>query len=183
MLSSDDKKFLLALARETIEKFARNEKIEKPTKYPEVLNQNHGVFCTLTKNGNLRGCIGMPYPAMPLIKSLISSACSACEDSRFRPLREAELKEIKIELSVLTEPNLIEAKGDAIIKSIKIGEDGLIIHYGPYSGLLLPQVAAEHKWSAEKFLDNLCIKAGLAEGMWRDPRAVIYKFQADVFSE
>jgi uncharacterized protein (TIGR00296 family) len=184
MISEEDGKFLLKLARETIEKFVKNEKLEKPYKYPKALDEKCGVFCTIVKNGNLRGCIGIPYPIMPLIKATLSAAISACsEDPRFRPIREAELDKIKIEISVLTEPKLIEVKKpEEYLENIKISEDGLIIEYGPYSGLLLPQVATEYNWDAETFLNHLCMKAGLSEGMWREG-VKIYKFQAQIFKE
>ncbi|MEM7819630.1 MAG: TIGR00296 family protein [Candidatus Aenigmatarchaeota archaeon] len=185
MLSDEDGKFLLRLARDAIEKFVRNEKVEKPKNYPKILDEPRGVFCTIKKNGNLRGCIGMLYPIMPLIKATISAAISACsEDPRFRPIREAELDKIKIEISILTEPKIIEVKKpEEYLEKIKIGNDGLIIEYGPYSGLLLPQVPLEYNWNVEEFLDHLCMKAGLPEGMWKEKGIKIYKFQAQIFSE
>jgi len=191
MLSEQDGRFLLKLARETIEKFVRNEKIEKPKTYPKALDENYGIFCTIYKcktgNGatNLRGCIGVPYPIMSLLKAALSAAVSACsEDSRFRPIREAELDKIKIEISILTEPKLIEVKdAEEYPSRIKIGSDGLIIEYGPYAGLLLPQVATEYGWSAEEFLNHLCMKAGLSDGMWKEKNVKIYKFQTQIFRE
>jgi len=184
MLSEEDGLFSLKLARDTIEKFVKNQDVEKPTEYPEALNKKHGIFCTITKNGNLRGCIGVPYPVMPLIKAIMSAAVSSCgEDPRFRPVRKAELKDIKIEISILTEPELIDAKGEGYLEKIKIGEDGLIIQYGPYSGLLLPQVATEQGWDQKQFLDNICMKAGMSEGMWRETNVKLFKFQAQIFKE
>lgn len=194
MLSEADGLFLLKLARDTIEKFVKNEKIEKPDEYPECCDEKHGLFCTIYKYEvktdakgvrHLRGCIGIPYPVMPLIKAVMSAAVSSCgEDPRFRPVREAELKDIKIEISVLTEPELIEVqKPEEYLEKIKTGEDGLIIEYGPYSGLLLPQVATEYNWDAETFLNYLCMKAGLSPGMWREPNVKLQKFQAQIFRE
>lgn len=184
MLTKEDGSFLLKLARSTVENFVKNHKTDKPLKYPESLQEQRGIFCTIYKmpEKNLRGCIGLPYPVMPLIEAVIQSAVSACsDDPRFRPLREAELDKIKIELSVLTEPKLIEAPD--FVNKIKIGEDGLIIQHGPYSGLLLPQVATEYGWGVEEFLDNLCEKAGMHAGMWKEKGIMLYKFQAQIFSE
>jgi hypothetical protein len=185
MLTQEEGNYLLKLARDTIEKFVRNQKIEKPTKYSKNLDKEQGVFCTITKDGNLRGCIGLPYLVMPLIKALMSAAQSACsDDPRFRTIREAELDKIKVEISVLTEPEIIQvSKAEEYLEKIKIGEDGLIIQYGPFSGLLLPQVATENNWDVEEFLDNLCMKAGIPFGMWKEKGVVIYKFRAQVFSE
>ncbi len=200
MLSENDGRFLLRAARQTIEKFASNERIEKPAEYPDSLDEKHGVFCTIHKhrelNGvknirtssvhnsyELRGCIGVPYPAMALIDATISAASSACEDPRFPKLAAEDLDKIKIELSVLTEPRLIDAEKEDYLKAIRIGKDGLIINYGYYSGLLLPQVAIEQEWDAEEFLNHLCLKAGLLPEMWQDKNARIYRFQAQVFRE
>ena len=184
MLTGEDGKFLLKLARKTIEKFVNNEKIEKPARYSKALDDKRGVFCTITENGELRGCIGLPYPLESIINAVISSAQSACEDPRFESLSEAELDKINIELSILTEPKLINIKkpGD-YLKEINIGKDGLIIQCGPCSGLLLPQVATEYKWSAEEFLDNLCRKAGMLTKEWKNPETRIYRFHAQIFRE
>ena len=182
MLSDEEGKFLLRLVREAIVKFTRKEFINKPENYPEIMNEKRGVFCTLTKKGELRGCIGLPYPTMPLIDSVISAACSACEDPRFERLEESELKDIKIEISVLTEPVLIEASGEAYLNKIEPGKQGLILQYGPYSGLFLPQVWEELP-DKEKFLDNLCLKAGLTPGMWKEKGVKLYSFEAQVFEE
>jgi len=184
MLTDEEGKFLLKIAREAVEKFVNNERPEKPARYPKTLDEKKGIFCTITENGKLRGCIGLPYPIKPLIDALIDSAQSACEDPRFESLREDELNKIKIEISVLTEPELIKVeKPEKYLEEIIIGKDGLIIQHGPCSGLLLPQVASEYNWSVEEFLDNLCLKAGLLTEEWKNPEARIYKFQAQLFSE
>jgi len=185
MLTKEEGEFLLKLAREVIEKSTRKEVPTKPKNYPSSLDKECGVFCTITKGDELRGCIGIPYPIMPLINALISAAHSAAtEDYRFEPITREELNEIKIEISVLTTPKLIYVeKPEQYPEKIKIGEDGLIIEYGPYSGLLLPQVAVEYNWTPEQFLENLCLKAGLSPGMWKTPDVKIYKFQAQIFKE
>jgi len=92
-------------------------------------------------------------------------------------LEENELKEIKIELSILTIPE------DTAIKDIKIGQDGLICDYLGYSGLLLPQVAVENKFSKVKFLECLCNKAGLPKDTWSKLGFKLKRFQAQIFKE
>lgn len=181
MLSEHDGKFLLEVARETIKRHVNHQHMAKPEEYPAALDEKRGVFCTIKNEKGLRGCIGIPYPVMPLMDAMLSAAASACEDSRFPSLTVNELKGIKIEISVLTEPELVKEpmkKG-----SIKIGRDGLIIQHGRYSGLLLPQVATEQEWGAEEFLEHLCLKAGLPTDKWKDRNAKIYRFQAQIFSE
>jgi uncharacterized protein len=190
MLSEGDEKLLLNIARNVITSHVKKKPPVKPQEYPEALNDKRGVFCTITKRGKLRGCIGLPYPIKSVIDALIDAAQSACEDPRFPPLTLKELKSIKIEISVLTEPQLITPITDdanltlaAVPQRISVGRDGLIIQFGPYSGLLLPQVAREEGWNEEDFLGQLCLKAGLTEDMWKDPRAKIYSFQAQIFRE
>jgi hypothetical protein len=183
MLSEEDGKFLLKVARGTIEKFVNNEVAEKPKEYPESLNAELGVFCTINKKGKLRGCIGLPYPVMSLINAIISAACSVCEDPRFKKLSKNELGDIKIEISVLTEPKLVEVeKQDDYLKKIEPGKHGLILQYGPYSGLFLPQVWEEIP-DKEEFLDNLCLKAGITQGMWKEKGVKLYSFEAQIFEE
>ena len=184
MLTSKDGNILLKLARKTIEKFTNNERIEKPLKYSKALDEKMGVFCTITEHGELRGCIGLPYPIKSLIDAVIDAAQSACEDPRFEKLSREELDKIKIEISVLTEPKLIKVeKPEQYLEEIEIGKDGLIIQYGHYSGLLLPQVASDYNWGVEEFLKNLCIKAGMLSEEWKNPEARIYKLHAQIFRE
>jgi len=167
MTKPSDGKLLIKLARESISSYWQ------------------GVFVTLYKNKQLRGCIGFPEPIFPLFEAIIKAARSAAfEDPRFPPLQKEELKHIKIEVSVLTVPALIKVKKpEDYLKKIKIGKDGLIIRSTLGSGLLLPQVATEYKWGVEEFLRHLCEKARLKQNAWKDKNNQIYKFQAQIFKE
>lgn len=179
MLEENQKYKLLALARESIGMYLKEgKKIDVNIGDDEFLKETRGAFVTLKdKRGNLRGCIGRIKTNQPLYKTIIDMAVeSAVGDSRFVSVSLEELENIVIELSVLTEPVLIEN-----IKDIKIGRDGLIIRKGFYSGLLLPQVATEHNWDVIEFLKNTCFKAGLPEDAWKNSE--ILKFSAEVFSE
>ncbi|MFH0949478.1 MAG: TIGR00296 family protein [Candidatus Aenigmatarchaeota archaeon] len=193
MLEENDRKLLLKIARNTIDNHVLGKKMISDH-YPEALMKKRGVFCTLYKiNKNsmmpeghrcLRGCIGLPYPVKPLVNAVVEAAISSCHDPRFPPLRRSELKKIEIELSVLTEPELIAVKHcDEYLEKINVGEDGLIISYAGHSGLLLPQVASEYKWNAAEFLHHLCLKAGLQPLAWMDRDAKIWRFHADMFDE
>jgi uncharacterized protein (TIGR00296 family) len=144
-----------------------------------------GVFVTLNKSGELRGCIGYPEPVMPLLNALIDASISAAtRDPRFNPLTSGELDEIHVEVSVLTKPEIIEVKNPSeYVENVKIGDDGLIIEMGPYKGLLLPHVATEWNWSTEEFLSNTCMKAGLSPDCWLSGEARIYKFGSQIFEE
>ena len=180
------KEFVLRLAREAIETWVKTrKKIPLPKDYPKELKDKRGVFVTIYKKPKeLRGCIGLPYPQKPLIEGIIEAAVESCEDPRFPPLSKEELRDIFIEVSVLTEPKLIKVKEPKeYLKEIKIGKHGLILMNGSSGGLFLPQVPIEQKWNCEEYLENLCYKAGLTSGVWLDPLTRIYRFETKIFSE
>lgn len=175
-MNSSEKKQLIKLARDSIESEFSHKSLDIPVSLQDLLTEKRGVFVTLTKKGELRGCIGFPEPVFPLGIALIKAAKSAAfEDPRFPPLSESELKEIKIEITILTKPK----KADP--KKIKVGRDGLIIRKGANSGLLLPQVATEYKWTAKEFLEHTSLKAGLDKNAWKD--AEVYSFQGEIIKE
>ncbi|MCS7134367.1 MAG: TIGR00296 family protein [Candidatus Pacearchaeota archaeon] len=176
---------LVKLARKAIWSFFKKEKLDF-SEEKEEFSESKGVFVTLYTypKKELRGCIGFPYPILPLAEAVVQAArAAAFSDPRFFPLKEEELEKIVIEISILTKPEQIKSTGTRIPEDIKIGKDGLIIEFLGHSGLLLPQVAVELKLKALDFLRAVCNKAGLPSEAWLDPRAKIYKFQAQVFSE
>lgn len=183
-LTIKDGKLLVKLARESISKFFENEEIDTGT-LKERYAQKQGVFVTLYIEDELRGCIGFPEPVYPLFQAVIYAARgSAFSDPRFPQLTKDEFISTRIELSILTLPELINIKKpEEYIKAIKIGRDGLIIRGSFNSGLLLPIVAVEYGWSLETFLRQLCLKAGLPSDAWKDINNKVYKFQSQVFSE
>ncbi len=181
------KDFILKLARNAIESYVKEKKvIDLPKEYPKELDEKKGVFVTIYKKSTkeLRGCVGFPYPQLPLVKGIIEAAIAACEDPRFKPLDEKELNDIFIEISILSKPQLIKVKNPKeYLEKIEIGKHGLIIKKGIFSGLLLPKVPIEFNWSVEEYLENLCFKAGLTPDSWADPNSEIYKFETEVFIE
>ena len=184
MLSLKDGEKLISLARKCIEKSFEEFRIEE-VKDGE-LKKKRGVFVTLKKypSRELRGCIGFPFPVFPLFEAVQRAAySSAFEDYRFEPLKKEELNEIIIEVSVLTKPKILKCKPEEYHKKIKLGKDGLIIQNGPFSGLLLPQVAVEMGWDEKEFMENLCYKANLTPDFLYDKRTKIWKFQAQIFCE
>lgn len=169
---------IIKLAKESIASEFSGKKIKAPEE--AELKEKRGVFVTLTKYGELRGCIGFPYPTQPLGEAIILAAKSAAfSDPRFPPLSEKEFVEIKVEISVLSLPKEIEAKPE----NISIGKDGLMCEYEGFGGLLLPQVATEYKMNAEQFLRALCQKAGLHLNTWQKPGFKLWKFQAKIINE
>lgn len=185
MLSLDDGRLLVKIARETIEQYVRKGKTLEPEGVPERLRQPRGVFVTLTRKGELRGCIGYPLPVKPLMEALIDAAISAAtRDPRFSPVRADELKEITVEVSVLTEPELIRVKHPReYLEKIRIGRDGLIVEWSGFAGLLLPQVPVEWGWDVEEFLSQTCVKAGLPPDCWLEKDVKVKRFSAQIFRE
>ncbi len=183
-LNSNDGKALIKLARNAIECSLNNTKLIVDDSLKQKYCSPRGCFVTLTKKSELRGCIGYPEPLLPLWQAIIESARNAAfNDPRFPPLSKEELTLIKIEISVLTKPELLNVSANDMPKHIKIGRDGLIIEYGPWKGLLLPQVATEYGWDSITFLKAVCQKAGLDPNCWQEKDAKIYTFQAQIFSE
>ncbi|HUT43762.1 MAG TPA: AmmeMemoRadiSam system protein A, partial [Desulfobacterales bacterium] len=144
-----------------------------------TLREKRGAFVTLHKQGQLRGCIGFIDAKRPLHKTIEEMAVAAAfNDPRFSPVSREELKDLSIEISVLTP--LKEIKD---INEIKVGIHGIYIVKGSYSGILLPQVATQYKWDRLTFLKETCHKAGLPSDAWSDKDTKIYIFSADIFSE
>ncbi len=176
--SKEDGEKLLKLARNVIE-HEFDSKVKPEKLEGKQFMQARGVFVTLTLNGELKGCIGLPYPTKKLSDAVVEAAKSAAfSDPRFLPLQKSEFDKVKIEISILTMPQEVKE-----ISEIKVGTDGLICNCVGYSGLLLPQVAREYKWSKLQFLEALCSKAGLPKNAWQDKKFKLWKFQAEIFEE
>ncbi len=185
MLTLEEGKFLVRLARQTVEGYLRTGKETPAPAVAPKLRERSGVFVTLTKHGELRGCIGHPLPRLPLVEAVVDSAISsATSDPRFPPMTPEELPEIKVEVSVLSAPEVIKVKNPRDYpKNIVPGRDGLIVEWSGYSGLLLPQVATEYGLGSEEFLSHTCTKAGLMPDHWLRKDVRISKFSAQIFSE
>ncbi len=173
-----DKKLMLSVARETIRRYLDTGSVPLARGFSASLDRPQGVFVTLRKRGDLRGCIGQMTPDRPLRVLVGSMALAAAfEDTRFEKVRASELKDIDIEISVLTP--FREVPGPS---AIVVGRDGVLLQKDGRSAVFLPQVATEEHWTRDQMLDNLCTKGGLREGCWRSG-AKLSTFQADVFEE
>jgi len=188
-LSPEEGTYLVRLARRAIETRLRTGETIKPTEASEKLRQPSGVFVTLNKiEGNehsLRGCIGLPFPTMPLAEAVVDAAISAAiGDPRFRPVSVREMDSIVVEVSVLTPPEAIKVqRPEQYPEKIEVGRDGLIVGRGGRRGLLLPQVPVEWDWDAEEFLTQCCMKAWLPPDAWLTPGTEVSKFSAIIFTE
>ena len=179
MLNSQQKKELLNIARKTVESYVRDKKVpDFKVTDPELL-KDEGAFVTLHEKGRLRGCIGNIIGTQPLWLTVRDMAVhSSSRDPRFEPVVPDELKDIRIEISVLSQPKRVRD-----VNEIKMGTHGVIVKHGLNSGVYLPQVATETGWSKEEFLSNLCTKAGLPADTWKDKKTELYIFTAQVFGE
>lgn len=170
---------LLALARSSIARILGAAPASS-TSRPEWMSVKRPVFVTLREQGELRGCIGMTEPHLPLGEAVARMAqAAACEDPRFPPVTAGELPRLSIEISVLSPLRRIKNPGE-----IRLGTDGVVVRAQGRSGLFLPQVAAETGWGRERFLDELCSqKAGLPARAWSDPATELHVFTVQAFSE
>jgi AmmeMemoRadiSam system protein A len=148
-----------------------------PRRYTDALRAPAGAFVTLHSKGRLRGCIGSMLPREPLYMTVSHMArAAAFQDPRFPPLRPEEWPGVSVEISVLSpltrcpDPQLIE-----------VGRHGLLLVRLGSSGVFLPQVPVEQGWDRDRYLENLCVKAGLPQGSWKEPDAELYWFEALVF--
>lgn len=175
----DEKKELLKLARDTIINHLSKKKTGQYPVYSKKFKELRGVFVTLHKHGELRGCIGYIEPVKPLYQAVVDNVVnSATQDPRFPQVRPDELPDIEIEISVLTAPLEISGPGEFIT-----GKHGIIIRKGSRSAVFLPQVAPEQGWTREETLSHLCMKAGLSPDEWQKQGMRFFVFTADVFSE
>lgn len=177
-LSSDERRRLLEIARSSIVAAVSHRANLELGPMVGALAEPRGAFVTLRSGGKLRGCVGQPESRDPLAETVARcAALAALEDDRFQPVVSAEIAGLEIEVSVLSSPQPI------LPQQIEIGRHGLFIACGRSRGLLLPQVAVEHRLSTEQFLAETCRKAGLPRDAWKLPSAQILGFTAEIFGE
>jgi AmmeMemoRadiSam system protein A len=181
-LTAADRAALLALARQAIEAALRGD---SPPSLPDVPGAavHRGAFVTLEtrEDRELRGCVGHVAGDRPLGEIIRRVAVSAArEDPRFSPVTPDELRDLRIEVSVLDTPVRVSPVEP---QRVVIGRDGLLVRRGRVQGLLLPRVATEQGWSADAFLEATCHKAGLPRGSWKEPATEVFTFTADSFVE
>ena len=177
-LPSDDRRALLGRARQAITQAVCSQSIADFPAPAGRLAEPGGAFVTIHCASRLRGCVGRTDRTLALAETVAQCAIGAAlRDTRFRPIEPAEIDRMSIEISVLSELQLLAHD------ELEAGKHGLVIVRGERRGLLLPQVAAERGWSIERFLDETCGKAGLEPGAWRDPETKVLAFTAEIFSE
>ena len=176
-LQEEEKKALRRIALAAIEGKLKGVRSAPEEKLGSNLQEKRGAFVSLHKSGRLRGCIGQIVPTKPLQQTIADMAVAAAfDDPRFDPLTLREMKDLELEISVLTPMERLKNPDE-----IEIGRHGLYLKKGFCSGLLLPQVAVEYGWDRNTFLEETCRKAGLSRGAWKEKGTEIYIFSADIF--
>ncbi|HEX8984966.1 MAG TPA: AmmeMemoRadiSam system protein A, partial [Bryobacteraceae bacterium] len=179
-VSPEDQSSLLASARRSLEDFMAGHKEREPVApaaRDRDLEQRAPLFVTLRKNGELRGCIGTFAPRLPLWEAVKEQTlAAAAQDPRFPAVSAAD-GPLGLEISLLTPLKRLSGWRDYRL------HHGAVIELDGKSGTLLPQVADEMHWTREQMLENLALKAGLPAGAYRDPRAALYVYSAQIFSE
>jgi AmmeMemoRadiSam system protein A len=180
MLTDEQKSALLRVARESMTAHVLGHSARPVDDSPELPDAS-GVFVTIKRRGELRGCLGTLQCRAGLAEEVARCARdSASEDPRFPRVARAELPDLTLEVSVLGPLEPIDPREpDAVV----VGRHGLVVEDGRRRGLLLPQVPVEWGWSAEQFLRQTCNKANLAEDCWSSGSARVYRFEAEVFGE
>jgi AmmeMemoRadiSam system protein A len=177
-LADPERRALLELARRALTAAVERREFLESFPANEILQRPAGVFVTLHCRGRLRGCIGQLASPDPLIQVVVHLAkAAALDDPRFEPVHPRELHELEIELSVLS------PLFDVTSSQIEVGKHGLLISRGWQRGVLLPQVAAENGWPAERLLEETCAKAGLERDAWKHPETRVEAFTAEIFKE
>jgi AmmeMemoRadiSam system protein A len=178
MLSEEHKRLLLRIAREAIERHLRGDDELPP---PRVdLPGASGVFVTIKRDGELRGCLGVLQLQASLAEEVARCARdSATVDPRFQPMTVDELPRVSLDVSMLGPLEPIDPLDE---RALVIGRHGVVVELGHRRGLLLPQVAVEWGWTREQFLAQTCRKAGLPPDAWLSG-ARVFRFDAEVFGE
>ncbi|HVM42913.1 MAG TPA: AmmeMemoRadiSam system protein A [Gemmatimonadales bacterium] len=174
LLSPEALRSLLELARATVAAAVRGERLPPLPELAE-LRAPRGVFVSLHRSGDLRGCLGHIEPDLPVGEAVRRMAvASSRDDPRFPPVGRDELEDLDVEVSVLSP--MVRIRPEDVVP----GRDGLIVQRGPRSGVLLPQVAPEQGWDREAFLRGVCRKAALPADAWRDGATELFAFRAQV---
>lgn len=184
VLTDAQGKILLQLARQTIA-----ERLEQQVQWEAAQDEaldtaEYGTFVTLKIKGALRGCIGNLLPSGSVVEGVKRNAISAAfHDSRFSPLTAVELEQVEIDISVLSQPQVLEYRDGAdLISKLRPGIDGVILRLDGASATFLPQVWDQLP-APENFLGHLCRKAGLVDSAWKKSHPEIQIYQVQCFEE
>lgn len=185
-LTMEERSILLKLARQALEAAICGKPLPvlNLKKLPAHLTEPGVSFVTLTRAGELRGCIGALEPRVSLAEDVQEHAIAAAlQDFRFPPVQEEELPAIEIEISCLTPKIRLEyERPEDLLTLLRPGVDGVVLQYGMYRATFLPQVW-EKLPEPEMFLNHLCLKMGGSRNLWRKEKLEVYTYQVEEFRE
>lgn len=185
-LTENDRSFLLALARKSIENYANGTSLPSVDQdaLSPLLREPGACFVTLTYQGYLRGCVGALEPYQSLAEDVREHAVAAAfQDYRFPPVQTTEIKDIEIEISYLSPPKVLNYGDPTQLPVIlKPNIDGVVIKDGMRRATFLPQVW-EKIPDPEEFLEQLCMKMGAPADLWRRKKLDVLTYQVEEFHE
>lgn len=178
VLTPSERRSLLALAHQAIRDAVVDQRLLEEIPSQGMFAERRGVFVTLHSKGRLRGCIGVVEGREPLGQGIVHAAASAAlHDARFPQVRQHELEDLSIEISILSPMTPIRPD------EVQIGKHGLLVVSGANRGLLLPQVATEHGLTREQFLEETCAKAGLPRDAWGHEDVQLFGFTCEIHAD
>ncbi len=180
-LSPQQSQCLVAAARALV----RDSVAGQPTALPAGADLGDhvvaGVFVSLKRGKHLRSCCGMMGKPIPLLTALQEAAQrTVWDDLRFPPVSPTELDHLDMEVWLLHSPEPVQARGSQRADAVTIGKHGIQVVRGQQHGLFLPSVALENQWDNKRFLDQVCIKAGLHASSWQDDATALFTFEGEV---
>jgi AmmeMemoRadiSam system protein B/AmmeMemoRadiSam system protein A len=181
-LSSQEKQLILATAKEFVHATlaGRAPDLPDPTISGTAEKIVSGAFVCLKRKGHLRSCCGVVGQQTALIRALEEATYKTVwEDIRFPPVSSREVNYLDIEVWVLANPERAAVRAEERVHVVQVGRHGLIIERGSSRGLLLPGVAVENGWDAERFLEQTCTKAGLHPSLWKDDDTALFTFEGE----
>jgi AmmeMemoRadiSam system protein A len=174
--SEQERKLMLDLAHQSITSALEGRAISLEP-FAGHLAEKRGAFCTLYLDGQLRGCVGYIFPLTPLLQTVAETARGAAfDDPRFTSVTSAENSRLQVCLSVLSPLTPIDPD------QVEVGTHGLLVSQSGKRGVLLPQVPFEQRWDRVTFLEQTCMKAGLAPRAW-EHGATVESFTAESFGD
>lgn len=185
-LSKEERQYLLSAARQAIECTLEGRPLPEINLnfLSENLSKPGASFVTLTKFAILRGCVGTLEAKIPLLEDVRQHAIAAAfQDFRFPPVQKSELIDIRIEISRLSTPQLVQYhNSEELLGQIDQGKDGILIMDGISRATFLPQVWKKFSDKTD-FMKHLCVKMGVEPDYWRHANLCIYKYQVEIFEE
>jgi AmmeMemoRadiSam system protein B/AmmeMemoRadiSam system protein A len=184
-LRPDQKEHILAAAGELLRATLaeRPAELSDPTLAGAADREVAGTFISLKRGKHLRSCCGFLGRTLSLMDALREAVDRAAwDDPRFPPLSPGELVHLHLEVWLLDGPEPVRAEGDERVRAVTVGKHGLTVTRGQSHGLLLPCVAVDHGWDARRFLDQVCVKAGLHPTAWKDNGTSLFTFEGEVLS-